>query len=199
MWAIIESNTVKEILRGPKSLTIEEVKYPQNIFSTWSNSELAEIGIVPVTINNSNFKNQEYYINTNITYTYDTETKTVTGTYGTATAKALADILYTAEDETNGLGTEGDVKTRGLKSLHKENINSQARNILEQTDWMVIREADGGTAMPSNIKTHRASVRTKSNEMCAKIDAVSDVDALEALYVYSGDPLVRPLGEFPVL
>ena len=31
------------------------------------------------------------------------------------------------------------------------------------------------------------------------IDAVSDVDALAALYEYSGDPLVRPLGEFPVL
>ena len=199
MWAIIESNTVKEILRGPKALTIEEVKYPQNIFSTWSNSELADIGIVPVTIDKSNFKSQDYYINTNITYTYDADTKTVTGTYGTATAKALADILYTAEDETDGLGTEGDVKTRGLKSMHKEDINSQARNRLEQTDWMVIREADGGTAIPSNIKTHRAAVRTKSNEMCAKIDAVSDVDALAALYEYSGDPLVRPLGEFPVL
>ena len=96
MWAIIESNTVKEILRGPKALTIEEVKYPQNIFSTWSNSELADIGIVPVTIDKSNFKSQDYYINTNITYTYDADTKTVTGTYGTATAKALADILYTA-------------------------------------------------------------------------------------------------------
>ena len=64
---------------------------------------------------------------------------------------------------------------------------------------MVIREADDGTAIPSNIKTYRASIRTKANEMCAKIDAVSDVDALAALYVYSGDPLVRPLGEFPVL
>ena len=199
MWAIIESNTVKEILRGPKALTIEEVKYPQNIFSTLSNSELADIGIVPVTIDKSNFKSQDYYINTNITYTYDADTKTVTGTYGTATAKALADILYTAEDETDGLGTEGDVKTRGLKSMHKEDINSQARNRLEQTDWMVIREVDGGTAMPSNVKTYRADVRTKSNEMCTKIDAVSDVDALAALYEYSGDPLVRPLGEFPVL
>ena len=64
---------------------------------------------------------------------------------------------------------------------------------------MVIREADDGTAIPSNIKTYRAAIRTKANEMCAKIDAVSDVDALAALYVYSGDPLVRPLGEFPVL
>ena len=31
----------------------------------------------------------------------------------------------------------------------------------------------------------------------AKINAVSTVDALAALYVYSGDPLTRPLGEFP--
>tara|TARA_B100000123_G_scaffold104451_1_gene76583 strand:+ start:2219 stop:2818 length:600 start_codon:yes stop_codon:yes gene_type:complete len=199
MWALIESNTIKEILKRSKSLTVGGVKYPQNIFNIWSESELAEIGIVPVTIDNSNFKNQEYYINTDITYAYDTDTKTVTGTYGTATAKALADSLYTAQDETDGLGTEGDIKSKGLKSMHKEDINSQARNILQDTDWMVIREADGGTAIPSNIKTHRASVRTKSNEMCTKIDAVSDVDALAALYEYSGDPLVRPLGEFPVL
>tara|TARA_Y100000114_G_scaffold118951_1_gene113536 strand:- start:885 stop:1484 length:600 start_codon:yes stop_codon:yes gene_type:complete len=199
MWALIESNTIKEILKRSKSLTVGGVKYPQNIFNIWSESELAEIGIVPVTIDNSNFKNQEYYINTDITYAYDTDTKTVTGTYGTATAKALADSLYTAQDETDGLGTEGDIKSKGLKSMHKEDINSQARNILQDTDWMVIREADGGTAIPSNIKTHRAAVRTKSNEMCTKIDAVSDVDALAALYEYSGDPLVRPLGEFPVL
>ena len=39
----------------------------------------------------------------------------VTATYGTATAKAHADTLYTAQDETDGLGTEGEVATRGLK------------------------------------------------------------------------------------
>jgi hypothetical protein len=34
--------------------------------------------------------------------------------------------------------------------------------------------------------------------MKTKIDAVSDVDALAALYVYNNDdPPVRPLGEFP--
>jgi len=63
---------------------------------------------------------------------------------------------------------------------------------------MVIREADGGTAVPSSISTSRAAVRTKANEMCTAIDAVSDVDALAALYEYNdATPPVRPLGEFP--
>ena len=70
---------------------------------------------------------------------------------------------------------------------------------------MVIREADGGTAMPSNIKTYRAAVRTKANAMCAQIDDASDVDALAALYVYTNtgteeNPVfTRPLGELPTV
>ena len=137
------------------------------------------------------------YINTNISYNF--ADNKATSSYGTAVARNLDDILYSAQDEIDGLGTEGDVKDRGLKYQFKDSINGEARNRLSETDWMVIREADDGTAIPSNIKTYRASIRTKANEMCAKIDAVSDVDALAALYVYSGDPLVRPLGEFPVL
>ena len=63
---------------------------------------------------------------------------------------------------------------------------------------MSIREAEGGTAMPSNIKTWRGNVRGKANDMCNLIDGVSDVDALKALYVYNDqDPATRPLGEFP--
>ena len=109
MWARLESNTIKEILTRPKALTIEGVQYPSNIFSMWTEAELAIIGIVPITVDNSNFKNQEYYINTEITYAYNTETGKATGTYGTAVAKAMVDSLYTAQDETEGLGTEGEV------------------------------------------------------------------------------------------
>ena len=64
MWARLESNTIVEILIRPKALNIGDVKYPRNIFSMWTNAELAVIGIVPVTVDNTNFKNQEYYINT---------------------------------------------------------------------------------------------------------------------------------------
>ena len=181
MWARLESNTIKEILRRPKALIVGGVQYPSNIFSMWTEAELATIGIVPVTVDNSNFKNQEYYINTEITYAYNTETGKATGTYGTAVAKAMVDSLYTAQDETDGLGTEGEVKAKGLKTLKKEDINSQAGSLLQDTDWYTIREAEGGTAMPSNIKTWRASVRTKANTHCTSIDNAADIDALAAL------------------
>ena len=200
MWARLESNTIVEILARPKALNIGGTQYPSNIFSMWSNSELATIGIVPVTIDNTNLKDKEYYINTNQSYAYDTETGVATASYGTATAKAIADALYTAQDETDGLGTEGEVKQRGLKYEHKEKINAQAASILQPTDWMVVRAAEGGTAVPSSITTKRAAVRTKANAMCTQIDAASDVDALAALYVYNdATPPVRPLGELPTV
>ena len=200
MWARLESNTIVEILTRPKALNIGDVKYPQNIFSMWTTAELAVIGIVPVTIDNTNFKNQEYYINTNQSFAYDTETGVATATYGTATAKAIADTLYTAQDETDGLGTEGEVATRGLKYNHKEIINQQAAGILQSTDWMIIRAADGGTAVPSDITTKRAAVRTKANSMQAQIDGAANVDALAALYVYNdAETPVRPLGELPTV
>ncbi len=200
MWARLESNTIVEILTRPKALEIGDVKYPQNIFSMWSNAELAAIGIVPVTVDNTNFKDQEYYINTNQSFAYNTETGVATATYGTATAKAIADTLYTAQDETDGLGTEGEVATRGLKYNHKETINAQAAAILQDTDWMVIRATEGGTAVPSSITTKRAAVRTKANAMQAQIDGAANVDALAALYVYNdATPPVRPLGELPTV
>ena len=200
MWARLESNTIVEILTRPKALNIGGIQYPSNIFSMWSNSELATIGIVPVTIDNTNFKNQEYYINTNQSFAYDTETGVATATYGTATAKAIADTLYTAQDETDGLGTEGEVKTQGLKTLHKEVINQQAAGALAPTDWMIIRAADGGTAVPSSITTKRAAVRTKANAMQVQIDGAANVDALAALYEYNdATPPVRPLGELPTV
>ena len=200
MWARLESNTIVEILTRPKALNIGDVKYPRNIFSMWTNAELAVIGIVPVTIDNTNFKNQEYYINTNQSFAYDTETGVATASYGTATAKAIADTLYTAQDETDGLGTEGEVKTRGLKYNHKEVINQGAAGRLQDTDWMVIRATEGGTAVPSSITTKRAAVRTKANAMQAQIDGVANVDALAALYVYNSEtPPVRPLGELPTV
>jgi hypothetical protein len=65
---------------------------------------------------------------------------------------------------------------------------------------MIIRAADGGTAVPSSITTKRAAVRTKANAMQAQIDGAANVDALAALYEYNdATPPVRPLGELPTV
>ena len=198
MWALVESDNVTQVYTRPKGLTIGEVNYPSNIFMLWTSSELEAIGIYEIVIDNSNFKNQEYYINTNQTFAF--ADGVVTASYGTATALPLDDVLFTAQNETDGLGTEGELKQYGLKPQHKAVINSQAGGLLQDTDWMVVRAAEGGTAVPSDITTWRAAVRTKANAMQVQIGNAANVDALAALYVYNDDePPVRPLGEFPIL
>jgi hypothetical protein len=203
MWALVESDNVTQVYTRPKALTIGDVNYPSNIFMLWSSSELEAIGIYAIVIDNSNLKNQEYYINTNQSFAF--ADGTVTATYGTATAKPIDDVLYTAQDETDGLGTEGEVKQPGIRQGHIDNINLSAGSILQATDWMVVRAAEGGTAVPSSITTKRAAVRTKANAMCTAIDNAANVDALATLYAYvntgtEDSPVYeRPLGELPLV
>ena len=192
MWALVEDNNVTQVFTRPKAITIGDNQYPSNIMSVWSAEDLEAIGIYEVVVDNTNLKDQEYYINTN--QSFDFANGTVTASYGTATAKALDDVT---EDD-------GSV-TKGLKTLHKETINAQAGGILSATDWYSIRAYDGGTAVPSNVSTHRTAVRTKANAMCTQIDGAANVDALIALYEYTNtgteeEPVfTRPLGEFPEL
>ena len=198
MWAKVEGASITELIPRPKAMTIGDTQYPHNIFSLWSEADLKGIGIYSITIDNTNLKDKEYYQNTDITYTWDSDNETVTGTYGTATARPLADVLYTAEDESDGLGTEGDIKQYGLKDRHKGLINKQAAGYLTKYDWYTLRAASGGTAIPSSVSTYQAAVRTKANSMCTQIDGAANVDALAALYVYNSDtPPVKPLGEWP--
>ena len=152
--------------------------------------------------NNSKKKDEEYYTNTNQTFTYDADAGTVTATYGDATAKAHADTLFTADDEDNGLGTEGEVKVKGLKTVKIEKLKKDAANELARTDWYIVRKADADTSVPSAITTHRAAVRTKCAQMETAITNASNTAAIETLYTYTtdGDGVTsRPLGELPTL
>tara|TARA_R100000458_G_scaffold59336_1_gene69599 strand:- start:1469 stop:2104 length:636 start_codon:yes stop_codon:yes gene_type:complete len=206
MWALVESGSVTTVYKSPKALTLGSVQYPRNIFELWTEAELQAINIYTCIEDKRNWKNQKYYNNTSATYAYKatvtingvTHKKVVTESYGTATAKSLTDSTFSAQDETDGLGTEGEVKAKGLKTLHKEAVNAQAYSLLQDNDWMVVRKEEAGTAIPSDWSTFRANVRSTADSMKTKIDAVSDVDALAALYEYNdANPPVRPLGDFP--
>ena len=139
----------------------------------------------------------------NITYTI--QDNEVVGTYGTATAKPIADTLWTEQDKTDGLIREGDdvgdVAVEGLKTIKKKMIDNQCAGLLAPSDWMVVKATETGGTMDSGWKTWRASVRTKCNSMQTQIDNASDVDALAALFTYTEQKdgsTTRPLGEFPV-
>jgi hypothetical protein len=202
MYAIIEDGSISRYVNHPKAITIGDVQYPAKIFSVWSKSELNAIGIYEVTFDNSNKKDEKWYINTNQTFTYDASAGTVTATYGTATPKAHADTLWTAQDETDGKGTEGEVATRGLKYNLIKDLKSQVSNELAKTDWYITRNTEKETAIPSAISTHRDAVRTKQAEMETAITNASDTPALETLYTYTEQEdgsVTRPLGELPTL
>tara|TARA_A100001515_G_scaffold53560_1_gene42433 strand:+ start:117 stop:725 length:609 start_codon:yes stop_codon:yes gene_type:complete len=200
MFALVESGKITKYLSGNKGITIGDKQYPKAIFGLWSKSEREAIGIYEIEIDNTNLKDQKWYINTNITYSFSNGK--VTGSYGTATAKAHADTLFTAQDEIDGLGIEGDVKGEGLKTILIRDLKSQAATELQNTDWYVIRKADAGTAIPSSITTHRTAVRTKCAEMETAITNAADTPALETLYTYTQQEdgsVTRPLGELPRL
>ena len=206
MWALVEDNAITKIINNPKGLVIGDTRYSRNIFSfRWTNEEREAIGIYEVIFDDSNKKNDEYYNNTNQSFDY--ADGQVTASYGTATPKQLEDSFYTQEDISPMLDADGNqVVTKGLKSQKKQIIKNQASGLLEPTDWHNHKALDDDTyTIPANIKTYRANVRTKSNEMETAIDNASDVDALATLYEYVNtgteeNPVYeRPLGEFPVL
>ena len=203
MFALVESGNITQMPKGNKGITLNGNKYPASIYTLWTEAERNAIGIYTVEIDNTNKKDEEWYINTNQTYTFSGGK--VKATYGTATAKKIADTLWTSQDKTDGLIREGDdvgdVATEGLKTIKKRMIDNQCAGLLAPSDWMVVRATETGGTMDSGWKTWRASVRTKCNSMQTQIDNASDVDALAALFTYTEQEdksITRPLGEFPV-
>ena len=204
MFALVESGSITKFFSGNQGITIGDNQYSKQIFTLWTKSQREAIGIYEVEMDNSKRKDEQWYINTNVTYAFGGGK--VTGSYGDSTAKKHADTLWTSQDKTDGLIPDdkdvGNVKVEGLKTQLIRTVKSQAAGILQDTDWYIVRKADAGTAVPSSITTHRAAVRTKCASMETSITNAADTPALETLYTYTKQEdgsVTRPLGELPRL
>jgi hypothetical protein len=204
MYALVENNSVTKLFTYPKGFVLNDVQYSADIFTKWTTAEKNAIGIYEVITDSTNKKDEKWYINTNESFTF--ANNTVTRSWGTATAKAHADTLYTQQDDTDGLIPDGkdvgDVKVKGLKTILIEELKQQVSNELSKTDWYITRKTEKTTAIPSTISTHRDAVRTKQASMETAITNATDTPALETLYTYTEDDdgnITRPLGELPTL
>ena len=204
MFAVVESGSITSMPRGNKGVKIGDYNYPPAAFTLWTEAERNAVGIYTVEIDNTNLKDNKWYINTNITYAFGSGK--VTGTYGTATARAHADTKWTQEEIDDGDAPTGadtnTVKDEGLKTKLIRNIKESAEIILNKTDWYITRKAEKSTAIPSSITTHRDAVRTKQASMETAITNAADTPALETLYTYTkqeDNSYTRPLGELPTL
>ena len=133
MWALVEDNAITKIINQPKGIVIGDTRHSRNIFSfRWTNEEREAIGIYEIVFDNSNKKDETYYINTNQSFNY--ADGQVTASYGSATPKQLTDSLWTQEDSDNGDLPDnkevGDLKVEGLKSIHKKKYKTTRISII---------------------------------------------------------------------
>jgi len=197
MYALVTDGTITKYFNNPKGFTLGDLQYPKDIFMKWSVEEKEAIGIYEVVFDDSNKKDEAWYINTNQSFAF--ASGTVTASYGSATAKAHADRNGTDED---GVDLDPVVVIEGLKTTLIRTVKTQAAGILANTDWYITRNAEKSTAIPSAISTHRDAVRTKQAQMETAITNASNTPALETLYTYtkqSDGTVTRPLGELPTL
>ena len=200
MFALVKDGSIVKMLSGNQGVTIDDIQHPKAIFTLWTKDEREAIGVYEVEMNNSKKKDEKWYINTDVTYSFGSGK--VTGSYGDATARKHADTLFTAQDESDGKGTEGDVATEGLKTVLIRDVKKSAESELNRTDWYITRKTEKNTAIPSSITTHRDAVRSKQASMETSITNASDTPALETLYAYTKQEdgsYTRPLGEIPTL
>ena len=204
MWALVESGKVVAVYKTPRPVNIGGINHPKTIFNFWSPAQLKAIGIYSYTEENVNPDGQYYNLGGSST-AIDDSAGTVTVTY-TTTLRLLADTLYTEDDKSKGLIPDerdvGDVSQIGLKNKQINTIKSQAKSLLQSSDWYVTRKAEAGTAIPSAVATYRTAVRANTAIMEAKVKAISDttnqtnMDAFIALKTdtYKEDGTIETLG-----
>ena len=61
MWALVKANQVIKIFNGAQAFEHNDIKHPASIFSSWSAEEKAAIGLYPVQIDNSNYKDPTFF------------------------------------------------------------------------------------------------------------------------------------------
>ena len=151
MWSQVINNKVDRVITHPIPLTIGDIQYPKNIFTLWSNAELKAIGIMPYAVANVDDR-----YNNSGEVSYNIGSDEVTGTYAT---------------------TDKDYAQLKLEMLDR--TKTAAASLLTRDDWMAIREAEGGTAMPDNVKAYRSAIREESNDKETAIKALGDLDAVK--------------------
>ena len=99
------------------------------------------------------------------------------------TAKALDDV--DAKDEDGNLLKNSDgsqMVILGVKSLLKAREKEIAKSLLNAYDWQVVRKAEKGTELDSDVVTYRDGIRTAYTTRKTEIDNCADTAALVTLY-----------------
>ena len=150
------------LIKSPRAISKDGVDYPPQIFRKFSKAELADLGFHPARLSVADHR---YYNTSGEEFNFDAATNEWVVSYGSS-----------------------ERNVDDLKKSMKAKVKGIASSTLSASDWMSIREHDGGTAMPEDWKTYRASIRATSNTKEAEIDALTDLDAVKLYNNTPGTP-----------
>ena len=147
-----------EIINQPKAMTINDVQYPKTIFTrAWTDEERKALGIVPYVYEGSRVENMFYTSSESVPVVEEN--------------RVVVTRTQTAKD------------IDAIKDTMKKHVSDLLSGYLAQTDWIVIREQDNGTAKPADLAQWRTDLRAKADALETAIDAKTDVAGLEAMTV----------------
>jgi hypothetical protein len=151
MFAIVQNNTIQQLIQEGSQFTVDDVTYANNWFQLATQEEKTALGVMEVVY--SARPDDKYY-------------------WVTESAPAIngnvVDIGFTS--------TPKDLA--GLKTTAIDQINQQAFSLLSPTDYMTIKALETNTTMPDTWKTWRESVRTTAVNAKNAITASTDIDTL---------------------
>ena len=91
-----------------------------------------------------------------------------------------------AKDDDGKQLYEADGKTKlinyGLKTIWIKQTKKTAQEKLNKHDWMIVRNAEKSTAIPSDVTTYRDSIRTKCASIETAINNCSNLTQFMALF-----------------
>ena len=163
MWALVKSNSVDTVYGGTRAVTIDDIKYPKEIFTLWTEAERKAIGVYDIVRKDQ--PDNHFYDVSDSTFIYDAGDDVVNENFDT---------------------TEKDIAP--IKTDWKEHATRTAYGLIKPYAWLVERYVfDNTKAIPDVVKSYIASVRTHCDTICAAADNCSDVDGLKAVMADVGE------------
>ena len=119
---------------------------------------------------------------------------------GTLIPRSLTDTNVVDDDgkAVNDPVTGKQMVTLGLKSVAIAQAKMKAASLLSAYDWYVTRKAETDKAIPSDVSTYRAAVRTSCANIETAINAVDTHAKFMALYDAPVDSDGEPTGNAPI-
>ena len=164
MWAYVKDNEVRYYISRPMHVVIDGIQHSEQIFTSWSKEELADIGIYKVV---SEVKKKPFRIPSGKEEIIDHEKHVVT-----------RKLKY---------------KSPNLKELKEQlidGVRKDAKTYLDKTDWYVTREYETGKKMPDDVRKLRESIREEAD---TKIEAIENAKKISEIDHLHDVGILKPL------